>query len=240
MTDTNGTASAPNRATHEDAPFCESTNSDGIRCGLAAGHRGDHGGRELPQVGEFVVWPGKIEDPNNWEDDADYARRQQLGLRPIYYPQPDLVRDHRHPDSRPCPAWCEMGQRGYEHEVTDVTPFNARHAAPNITIAASRYKGYRIDGGVAAAEWIMAMRAAGTSTPLIHVLLSCADYEKNVERMVLSIDDAQDMVTVLQYLIAQADADDALNGADHRERNAFEIGRDYERGLDDDGTHDAG
>jgi len=88
---------------------------------------------------ESVTRPG-ISDHYEPEDET-FTRT--LGLRPTAYSDDDLKSSH--PDQRPCPPWCWVGQQEeYGHEVLCGNPTNATHSmagAPHVL--ASLYEGDR-------------------------------------------------------------------------------------------------
>jgi hypothetical protein len=72
---------------------------------------------------------------------SDVAITRHLGLRPTHYSERGP-----HPDERPCPSWCWIGQSNgeYEHEIDVTQPFVAFHSMEGTAnIAAHSYPGYR-------------------------------------------------------------------------------------------------
>lgn len=172
----------------------------------------------------------KFTDPLEYEEDAEYALRVHLGLRPIVYKNYDAEAD-----PAPCPSWCWIAQQPAggddAHEVEWDRPFSATHtmdATP--AIAGSLYWGWRGDCGTQPVATIEPrLQQRGQNDPTIRIAVRSGDDEGRMvyadDRLRLSIDDAKDLVTALQYLLEVAEADPRS-----RERNAFEIGRDFERG----------
>lgn len=171
----------------------------------------------------------RVIDPTGWEEDEDYDRRVELGLRPIAYAQ-----NRPHPDTRSCPTWCQMVDLPGEHGIKEHGPLEANHVSDKIETLASIYKGQeRVgdDGFLLVGSTIETfLTRRGADATLVRVLLNVTG-EEVPRRLTLTLDDAADLVTAMQHVIAQADAHDLL-AQQKFERNAFEIGRDYERFQD--------
>jgi hypothetical protein len=151
-----------------------------------------------------------VED--TYEETADHALRGQLGLRPIAYRNDE----HKgaHPDQRPCPSWCWIGQSNeYDHEILQAHPLAALHTTDGtVSMAASQYRGRR---GSRPMDWIeMATLEArleqlGQGEPVIRLALRAVgagregalDEDFDKDRLNLSVPDAEDLVVVLQHMI---------------------------------------
>ena len=84
------------------------------------------------------------EDENQFEEPEDACLRRELGLRPTHYLEHSASQKDPHPDTRPCPSWCWIGQEGddFVHEVNWEHPLSAMHtmgATPSVV--ASLYPG---------------------------------------------------------------------------------------------------
>ncbi|HXH80600.1 hypothetical protein, partial [Nocardioides sp.] len=75
-------------------------------------------------------------------EESDFALTERLGLRPTHYP--DSSDKATHPDQRPCPPWCWVGQnKEYGHEIEWNYPATALHSMEGVpTVFASRYAGH--------------------------------------------------------------------------------------------------
>lgn len=150
-------------------------------------------------------------------DEPEYAAvRQELGLRPHAYLEsgPD-----NHPDRRPCPSWCWVGQsRGeYDHEISVRHPMTARHDHDRTPhVVASLYQGESScdnngDRYVTAATIEPVLSQVGQGAPQISVHLR--HYEAGKfhfgEILKLTLTDAQELATALTYLVQTADAGQA-------------------------------
>lgn len=154
-----------------------------------------------------------LEDPHGYEEASDYTMRQRLGLRPVFYANDDGLESH--PDQRPCPPWCVRTGTEYGHEIDPGRPFVAEHSTDLISLAASCYRGeFQRDPvrGVAPATIEVGLRQLGQGGQRIDVYLR---QERDGEHMftkqlALSPTDAGELVTVLSYLLAQAEAAEAM------------------------------
>lgn len=147
----------------------------------------------------------------DYEEPADATLRAQLGLRPIVYRMDDCTAD-----PRPCPSWCWVGQSNgdYEHEVNASHPTSATHTLESVpSVLASQYEGDIVRGEdprlVTPATLEARLEQVGQADPLIHVALrhgygESHRYEGN--RLILSLDDTRELVTVLTYLVETAEA----------------------------------
>lgn len=165
----------------------------------------------LPHRGQCL-----LKDPAGWEEGRDYTTRVQLGLRPVSY-SADMEMGS-HPDQRGCPSWCWTGQHeNFGHEINADSPMVALHTSDEISLVASKYIGEHVAHyeTVTPATWKVDLRQAGQGRPSIRV--SLRQHKKGTppvrEHMALAISDAREMVTVLSYLIAMVDADEALKNS---------------------------
>ena len=136
----------------------------------------------------------------DYERPEDAAMRAHLGLRPIIYKAED-----RTADPRPCPAWCWLAQSTeHAHEVECAHPMSATHTMEAVpAIVASQYVGNMLTGGPRLVEPAMLEprpEQVGQGDPTIHIGLrhghgKAHTYED--DRLVLSVEDAREMVTVL-------------------------------------------
>ncbi len=171
--------------------------SDGSRevrpCRLEAGHDG--------------VCKYAVDTAEDFEEQDQQQVRDKLGLRPIAYDM--SAEPGTHPDQRPCPSWCWVGQSDeYDHEIDPRSPFVAMHSYDvRLGIASSRYRGHR-SGQLATPATIEAhLEQPGQSRPSIEVSLrhwpaGQMEYE---QRLSLGITDAQELATLLLYLVNLAD-----------------------------------
>lgn len=149
-------------------------------------------------------------DPYNYEEPEDYAVRKQLGLREIFYPvgAPAV--------SPPCPPWCHLADEdGWSHTPTSSRPFVAQHVSDDITIALSQYPGEEHtvtdeDGETVRGVGVATLSATiyqdhNSTEPAISLR-----HTNGTQVLTLSLDDASDLVTVLNYLVAKAEAGAAM------------------------------
>ncbi len=150
-------------------------------------------------------------DEDEFEEPENAVLRRELGLRPIGYPDSGA-----HPDQRPCPSWCWIAQEeDYEHEVDSRHPLEASHTLePHPSVAASLYPGASLSLG--SGKYIHATTTIeprlvqiGQAHPVINVAMRQYDEagEQNYEDdfLRLTVDDARELVTALNYLIETAD-----------------------------------
>lgn len=144
--------------------------------------------------------------------EPEYAAvRQQLGLRPCAYADDGAG---RHPDRRPCPSWCWVGQSGgeYDHEVDYAHPMEAHHRHDGIPhVVASLYRGQLVSGGeryVAAATIEPHLEQVGQGSPIIRAYLRHWEgrEQKFGEVLKLTLTDARELAAALTYLIETAES----------------------------------
>lgn len=145
--------------------------------------------------------------------EPEYAAvRQLLGLRPDAYADDGI---DRHPDRRPCPSWCWVGQSGgvYDHEVYAEHPMEAEHHhGPIPSVVASLYQGSIVRDGdvnyVQAATIEPHLEQVGQGAPVIRVSLRHwkGRESKYAEILRLSLTDAQELATALTYLVETAES----------------------------------
>lgn len=135
------------------------------------------------------------------EEPEDRALRTDLGLRPSYYPDRSS-----HPDTRPCPSWCWVGQSDgeYDHEIDVHHPMTAEHSmsgAPRIV--ASQYAGeaVRREGWTQTATIELHLRQRGQGEPLIEVYLrQWLGQKQHFEEVLrLSVTDAEELSRALAH-----------------------------------------
>ena len=153
---------------------------------------------------------------NDYEEPADADLRAQLGLRPIYYSSSGVKGSH--PDQRPCPSWCWIGQSDeYEHEVIGQHPMSAIHTLEGTpSIVASQYWAprHKLSGdGVGPATIEFHLDQVGQGDPVVKVYLRAheagsTEEERRIgfaEVLRLSLTDAEELATVLQHLVRLAE-----------------------------------
>lgn len=146
------------------------------------------------------------------EEAVDAELRQRLGLRAT------ACTDHgpkgTHPDQRPCPSWCWVGQEdGYEHEVEPNNPMIARHDyEPRMPVVATLYPGTSNDGTVKAATIEFNLSARGQCAPTIDVYLRSSrwvqgqGWEHTFEKSLrLTLTDADEVSRALAHLVEVAE-----------------------------------
>ena len=150
----------------------------------------------------------RTEDPMGFEEPEDYVLRQQLGLRPVRYSQDTAT--HGHPDQRPCPSWCWVAQDDTEgHFIEPAHPFEAVHTLPATpSVAASLYGAGRNADLASVSTIEPRLEQVGQAPPVINVALRLwrgkeMDYTDELLR--LSIDDAEDLIAALSYLVKVAE-----------------------------------
>jgi len=142
---------------------------------------------------------------------AEAAIRRDLGLRPHLYPGDG--RKGSHPDQRPCPAWCWIGQHpDYDHEVHVLDTGAALHTMEGDPhVMASLYQGESSagEGGrvVRTATIEPALEQLGQADPIIRVHLR--HFEANEhhydEILRLTLTDAEELARVLGWLVRTAE-----------------------------------
>ena len=158
-------------------------------------------------------------DPDQWsgehEEAEDVALRRELGLRPNHYSDDSATQKGLHPDQRPCPSWCWVGQdETYGHEVDCMHPLEAGHRMePTPYVVASLYPGQPPIGTpdcrfVQTATIEPRLEQDGQAPPVINVGMRRHDgrdqnYEDEFLR--LSITDARELVLALNYLVEPAE-----------------------------------
>lgn len=157
-----------------------------------------------------------IVDPLNWEEDEDYALRVRFGFRPIVYKaDPD-----QHPDSRPCPQWCQCADGETVHSVDARMLTEAHHVSQSFETLLSYYDGSTCrtdDTTVVVAStlrsYLFRDGDGGRGTWIrLRADLQNPKPEQGAKMLTLSVDDAAELVTVLSALLAQADAANAAEG----------------------------
>ena len=163
-----------------------------------------------------------VPDEEGFEEDEDQELRHRLGLRPIWYLDRDVeAGPHSHPDPGTCPPWCwiaQPGNEGYGHEMEPGNPFRASHRLePAPSIVASFYSGESVHlheqpPGTRTATIEVNLAQRGQGDPRIDIGLRQYQHRRGVgweqvydyKRLQLSLDDTQELVTSLQYVLEQA------------------------------------
>lgn len=137
------------------------------------------------------------------------ALRRRLGLRPVHYF--NRKGPGTHPDQRPCPPWCWIGQEdGAEHEVEPRQPTRATHSmGVDVEVMASAYQGTMSFGGnyVSTAAVSLHLQQIGQGAPTIRVdLRRWRDGEHEYDSLlVLAVTDAAEVARALAYLVDVAE-----------------------------------
>ena len=108
--------------------------------------------------------------------EPEYAAvRRLLGLRPDSYNDEGV---DNHPDRRPCPPWCWVGQSHgeYGHSIDRAHPMDAEQHHDGIPhVVASLYQGHLVSGGehryIQAATIEPHLEQLGQAAPVIRVAL---------------------------------------------------------------------
>lgn len=144
-------------------------------------------------------------------EEPERARlRESLGLREVIFSRSaDKV---GHPDKRPCPAWCCIGNSGYEHEVDYNYPRNAMHLLDELPpIGLGQYPGWVEQTGEH--EYVshlptleLYMEQRGQAMPIIEIGTRQRVENKQQYRTLvrLSVADARELITLLNYLVEAA------------------------------------
>lgn len=154
---------------------------------------------------------------NDYEEPENAALRQQLGLRPIHYW--DQQTKGSHPDQHPCPPWCWIDNNpDYEHDIELDHPTTATHSiSAQPAIVASQYGGdyYDQDRAGSSARCVLpatieaSMEQQGAGSPRISLFLRHTpgrDDHRFDKVLDLGLTDAEELATVLQYLVKVAKA----------------------------------
>ena len=157
--------------------------------------------------------PTMFEDPDGFEEPEQYALRQKLGLRPVYYSSNTDGTKGLHPDQRGCPSWCWIAQHDeYDHSIDQDRPMTATHTTDNDpTIVASFYKGasHAPDYATHTATLEPRLEQVGQNLPAIHIALRHYPVgNKQVylhKHLSLRLDDARELALVLNYLVGLAE-----------------------------------
>lgn len=139
--------------------------------------------------------------------------RQLLGLRPSYFSDEE---SDNHPDRRPCPTWCWVGQDDeYDHDVDWRHPLTATHTMGGTPhVVAELYSGsYTRAGGETVYESATIephLEQEGQEAPTIRVHLRhwLSHQEMSHEEVLrLSLSDADELSRTLDYLVRLAYSD---------------------------------
>jgi hypothetical protein len=163
-----------------------------------------------PETSTPSTRPG-VED---WLEAEDEAVSRTLGLRPIAYRKDEMK--HSHPDQRPCPSWCWVGQDDEAgHEVDSHDPMTAVHTMPaSPHIVASLYEGEvsrRSDGGgsvVVTATIEVHLEQVGQGDPTVTVYLRHYVEQKHRfdELLRLTLTDTEELSTSLAHIVRVAES----------------------------------
>lgn len=142
----------------------------------------------------------------------DATIRRLLGLRPNHFSDegPD-----NHPDRRPCPSWCWIEDSEYDHEVDWRHPLTATHTMSGSPhVVAELYNGSftHVAGETVynTATIEPFLEQEGQEEPTIRVSLRhwVSHQEQSFEEVLrLSLTDAEELVTALNYLVKTAYSD---------------------------------
>lgn len=145
---------------------------------------------------------------DDYIEDSDAQIRRQLDLRPANYAA-DRGGPGTHPDQRPCPSWCWVGQSDeYDHEMDYTHPLEAEHnmgAIPHVV--ASLYPGdpgHAGDRVVSAATIEPRLEQVGQGDPRIAVGFRRYRGRESLfdlEYLRLSLTDARELARVLNHLV---------------------------------------
>lgn len=151
-----------------------------------------------------------IEDPHEFEEPEEFTLRQYLGLRPITLVDDGM--EGTHPDRRPCPPWCDLGNSEHGHSVEPSSPYAAEHSSVIVSLAASHYEGSAEHSAgqrfIAPATIECWLRQSGQGDTTIKVSLRHdGGGPKWQERLRLSVNDARDLIATLTYLVGLTEYD---------------------------------
>jgi hypothetical protein len=171
-----------------------------------------------------------IDDTPTQEDDAytqeedtnlDVTIRRRMAFRPIHFNE-----DGPHPDRRPCPTWCWVGQQSddkYDHDVSARHPTSALHSMDGTpAVLATLYQGESplgADGDrfVRAATIEPHLEQLGQAAPVIRVhLRRWEGRDQHLDEVLkLSTDDAREFMACLGYLVETAETTGGRHGKAH-------------------------
>ena len=150
-----------------------------------------------------------LEDPTEYLEPETYTLQAKLGLRPHHFQE-----NGPHPDTQPCPSWCWIAKWGKDgHEIEWRHPLEATHTMEGTPqIAASLYPAE--PGSQAYPTVVMAtieprLQQVGQQPPTIRVAFRSYEGREqtyNDELLKLSIDDAEDLIAALSYLVKTAES----------------------------------
>ena len=145
-------------------------------------------------------------DPNGYEEDDDYTRRQVLGLRPIFAGGKDP-----HPDTIPCPPWCwRAGEPTGSHAPSPQRPTWSWHTSHPVSLAWEAVAGEQIEDGVALSTIDVGLQGWRDQEPRIQVTpdrfgdMSFVGTSRTRPSVILTLDDAQELAGMLLPLVEQA------------------------------------
>lgn len=161
-----------------------------------------------PQLREVEPEPDYLEEHL---EKSDVAITRHLGLRPTV-----LHDDGPHPDQRPCPSWCWVGQSEgkYQHEIEPRRPGVAVHSMEGVAhVRASSYYGYKYPGenAVHAASVETHLEQVGAISPLVVMSLRYGtgdpdDRTAYDQILKLFPAEARELIAVLTYFVEIAEA----------------------------------
>jgi hypothetical protein len=134
---------------------------------------------------------------------SDVAIARHLELRPTIYSDTGP-----HPDPRPCPSWCWVGQSNgeYHHEIEPTRTGTAVHSMEGVAhVVATHYWGYTYrDGVVHAASIETHLEQVGQLPPRLRVALryGTGDPDDRMafdEILKVSVPEARELIAVLTY-----------------------------------------
>lgn len=149
---------------------------------------------------------------DDWSEPEQAQLRQQLGLRPTVYTES--------PDTRPCPPWCWHSGREGAHEASTHRLTTALHESAAIEMLASAYPGVTVshetDNTLGVMGTVVRARLVkqGEGSTVLRLRVQPAREDDDSRFLTLSMTDAEELITVLGYLVGAARAADELAAMD--------------------------
>jgi hypothetical protein len=155
----------------------------------------------------------QVEEPDLLDkhyEPCDVAITRHLGLR-----SPVFDKDGPHPDERPCPSWCWVGQsNGEYHHTIDLTRIaHADHSMEGVAhVAVTGYPGhgYRSEDAAYAATVEVNLEQLGQGSPVLRLALRYGEDEDRRmaydELVKLKVNEARELIAVLGYFIEIAES----------------------------------
>lgn len=158
--------------------------------------------------------PDPDQEADEIEEPEDAALRRKPGLRPSVYSDHSDGQKGLHPDQRPCPLWCWVGQHEvFGHEMDPSHPLEAGHEMESIpNVVASLYPGAPAIGAedrfVRTATLEPRLHQLGQDPPTVDVGFRRFDGRDQLfddEFLRLTITDARELAVALNYLVEIAE-----------------------------------